>query len=111
MSSSNGLTKITASLVLVGTITAGVVWMETRYAKAADLKELRKEQQQATREVKVLILENARESARARVFELEQVGKLRHLLPEEARRATELRDEITDLTDRIGRLEAQGIRP
>jgi hypothetical protein len=97
---SNGFNRVTAGLVLVGTITTGVMWMETRYAKASEIGQ-----------VKVLILSNARENARSRLFDLEQTRRVRPLQPEEARRLQELQDEIADLTAKIGRLDTQSARP
>ena len=86
--------KTAASVALVGFLGSGVWAIEARYAKAADMRELRQEIRTQTDELKLVILEN-------RIFELRMAERSRKLTDFEEERKAELERTIDQLKLRI----------
>ena len=86
--------KTAASVALVGFLGSGVWAIEARYAKAADVRELRQEIRTQTDGLKLVILEN-------RLFELKVTQKTRPLTDFEEQHKSELESTIVELKLRI----------
>lgn len=94
MKNNDVLKRLTAGGTLVAFIGSGVWAIEARYAKAADVRELRHEIRGQGDELKLVILED-------RLYQIKVTQRVRKLTDLEAERQAELEREVEALKLRI----------
>lgn len=85
--------RTTATLTILGMLGAGLWAVEARYAKAADVRELKQEIRTQVDDLKLIVLES-------RLFELARAGEMRPLTQLEQQRRNEIQREIDRITSR-----------
>ncbi len=99
---SNGLTPtlktIVVMVMLVSTIWVGAWQMDTRYAKASEMR-------QQVSGLTVLYLESELRALRRQLFELQVASQRRILTPLELQRMKEIKSEIQRLKIKIARIQ------